>query len=407
MNLQNLLNATPQEKFLKDILGKECHVVRGDDDRFVDLLPWEELNRILATHRFEAPRIRLFKDDRPVLPSVYNPEVASYPERPAFSWQRHRRLNVSSVVSALQDGATLRIAAVDELYEPIGHLAAAIENSVRERVYASAFLCWGNTGAFSRHWDDNDALVLQIAGKKHWDLYGSTYPWPGYQDRTVVDSRPPSDEPEQVILTAGDVLYVPQGCWHRVIPDDDMSLHISFGFTGRNGHDFLEWAIEDFRKSVAVCRQRLPRHHTSKQLGGHIELLSKEFLKHLERDGLSDRFLAEYSADQPTRTGFSLPGAVGWSASHDEHPELAIFWLAPLCAMNREGSQIVVLTNGQKYDFPEEYRPLLNILVSEIKSSFGELFRAGEKVNLSRGKVDSFVWQLVRLGLASCAQEVS
>ncbi|MER7819386.1 cupin domain-containing protein [Streptomyces sp. NPDC096153] len=400
MNLKDILQPMSQDVFLTEILGKRPYVSQGDELRFADLLPWPTINRILAEHRFEASRIRLFKDDKPVLPSVYNPEVASYPERPAFSWQRHRRLKVSPLIDSMRNGDTLRVGAVDELYEPVARLAASIEQVVRERVYASAFLCWGTSGAFSQHWDDNDVIVVQVAGRKRWDLYGLTHSSPGHQDRQVVDSKPPEVSPQQFLLTAGDFLYVPQGCWHKVVPDGDMSLHLSFGFTNRNGHDFLGWAIDEFRRDVEICRQRLPRYRGDEELTSQIELLRSRFGDYLEQGDLGKRFLNSYAAEQPTRVGFSLPNAVKGSFSEEEQ-EKTLVWLAPLAVLKSTDRGVSVLAAGEAWSFAPEFALLLEAFTEKCHLPISEVFRSGEQAGLSEVQIHDFIRQILYSGLAA------
>jgi lysine-specific demethylase/histidyl-hydroxylase NO66 len=80
--------------------------------------------------------------------------------------------------------------------------------------------------------DDIDAFILQLEGKKHWRVYkplndDEVLPLKssGDLDKNVMDSIKPCID---VVLEAGDLLYMPRGYIHQGSTLDDMhSLHLT------------------------------------------------------------------------------------------------------------------------------------------------------------------------------------
>jgi ribosomal protein L16 Arg81 hydroxylase len=160
--LGDLVAPIDADEFRATVWGRRHRLVEGAAGRFAYLLPWDELNRILAHHRLEFPRLRLAMDGATV-------PVESYTDT-----ERNRRgvavprLRAEALTERLRAGATLVLDAVDELSEQAGELAAALERDLREHVQVNAYVGWGTTHGFDLHWDDHDVFVLQVAGCKRW-----------------------------------------------------------------------------------------------------------------------------------------------------------------------------------------------------------------------------------------------
>ncbi|MFE9468624.1 JmjC domain-containing protein [Streptomyces virginiae] len=99
---------------------------------------------------------------------------------------------------------------------------------------------WHPTEAFGIHWDDHDTVVFQLEGAKRWNLYGATRADPLRLD-VEAPEKPGGPPLAEVILQAGDMLYVPRGWWHAVAATQGRSLHLTCGLTPVTGHHLLVW----------------------------------------------------------------------------------------------------------------------------------------------------------------------
>jgi ribosomal protein L16 Arg81 hydroxylase len=82
-----------------------------------------------------------------------------------------------------------------------------------------------SSAGFAPHWDDIDAFMLQVEGKKYWKVYAPenaehTLPLDSSQNFTDDDfkERKPIFEGW---LEQGDLLYVPRGFVHQVLIIDN------------------------------------------------------------------------------------------------------------------------------------------------------------------------------------------
>lgn len=148
---------------------------------FSDLFTWDDLNQIIARHRLEPPRLRLFNDGSQIPQHSYAHPVVS---------KRHtvwHRIEPANLHHQLKDGASLVLDAVDALHPGVEDLATALERHFRTDVQVNLYASWTPKEGFGVHWDDHDVVVLQLEGAKRWKLYGATR-----VDPLRVDTEAPS-----------------------------------------------------------------------------------------------------------------------------------------------------------------------------------------------------------------------
>lgn len=374
--------------FVDRSLGREHRRGAGDPARFAQLLPWDALNDVLRHHRLPAPRLRLALDGGTVPERDYL--QASHHRRAAAQ----RRIDHGLLQAQLRRGATLVLDAVDELVDPVGELADAFERVFRERFQANAYAGFGTSRGFDVHWDDHDVFVLQVAGRKRWRVYGSTRESPLSRD-----VEPPAEAPSEPVwegvLSAGDALYLPHGCWHGAVAMGEPTLHLSFGATARTGVDLLSWCVDELRASATV-RRDLPRLADAPTREAHLRALREEVLAFLSDDAL-ERYLAASDASAELRTRMGLPDAVTGA----DFPASTRFRWVPARVDRVEAGvdgAACVAAGGRRWTFAGAAVPVLHALASRRRVTLGAL---REIAGLPDPTLRTFLRELVEAGLVA------
>jgi hypothetical protein len=97
-------------------------------------------------------------------------------------------------------------------------------------------------------------LVLQVAGEKRWRLYDPLVELPLKHQRytrALGEHGPPSDD---LVLRAGDTLYLPRGWLHEAETSQTDSLHLTIGITA---HTWLDAA----RDALGACEDEPGLRH--------------------------------------------------------------------------------------------------------------------------------------------------
>ena len=129
------------------------------------------------------------------------------------------------------EGGSIILNKLDVYWPPVGRLCAAL----RERflhVFAVMYLTPRGSRSVPAHSDDQDVFIVQLAGRKAWNVYGSPIDLPYSHEqlgKTAPVDRASLGAP---LLTAelapGSVLYMPRGFVHEArATEGGASLHIT------------------------------------------------------------------------------------------------------------------------------------------------------------------------------------
>lgn len=220
-------------------LAELAELVRGGDDACALAVepPVEhaDLRRDLDRAYVDARDVTAIRSGRPLPPEEY---TAS---RLLGNGSRRALVAPRELWSLLDLGDTVVIENA-ELYSPgLARAVRVLERACGLRVGCNVFFTGPGFDGLPLHTDDTDAVVVQIAGAKHWTVH-----------RAVTRSTRPrvflGEPPGPVTLTArlrrGHGLVVPAGVPHRAVAAGDGSCHATFSF---------------FRPSVEVVLTRLAR----------------------------------------------------------------------------------------------------------------------------------------------------
>lgn len=218
---------------------------------FTENFSWRDVNEIFTRSDVASKDFKLAYDG--IRPK--DEYVESYLD---VGTLRHRLIK-SAVYDFLRRGATLIAAKINN--EPKVHaFSKRVADYTGRRVVSSAYAAFGTKDSYRSHWDTRDVFAIQVLGRKRWILHRPTLELPLYtqQSRDYEHLYPcPRESYLDVILEAGDVLYVPRGWWHNPQPLGEGSFHLALGTFPAYAIDYLGWALNqmpDFlpaRKSLS------------------------------------------------------------------------------------------------------------------------------------------------------------
>ncbi|GAA3056431.1 hypothetical protein GCM10020229_80230 [Kitasatospora albolonga] len=354
------------DDFLAQTLGRSYKVVRGDATSTAGLFGWDDLNAILAVHRLESPRFRLAADGAQLPTHLYSRPVVT---RRSTVWNQ---LQPSALHQQLAQGATLVLDAVDELHQGIGGLAMDLERWLRTGVQTNLYASWTSTEGFGVHWDDHDVVVLQLDGAKRWRIYGPTRVAPMHRD---VDSPelPPETPIAELVLTAGDLLYLPRGWWHAVSASEGQhSLHLTCGMQSTTGADLITWLSEALRAHEGV-RVDVPRFGTAAEQRSFLRDLAKLVASELESPDLITRFAASRDATERARLAPSLP----YITAAPPNPDLRVRLVTTRAVLDSgDGTTARLIAGGEEWTFAAKAEPMLALLLDGAMHRLADLAQA-------------------------------
>lgn len=385
--LADLVAPVEVSQFLSTVVGGSFRRFPGAEGRFAHLAPWADIDRVLRQHRLEFPRLRLALDGDVVPAHEYTEMV------PTRRTGLVPRLLSGPFAEKLRAGATLVLDSVHELLDPVGELAAGLEHELRERVQVNLYAGWGKTHGFDVHWDDHDALIVQLSGRKRWRMHGVTRSAPLQRD-VEPPPRPEGEPVDDFLLEDGDVLYLPRGQWHDVSAIGEESLHLTIGFNRATGVDLVSWLADQLR-AEEVFRTDLPRFDTPERRRAHAATLRARITE-LAGDDVVDRFLTDRDAQAPAHPRPGLP----WAATSELLPgddDATVRLLTPRAVLTHDGGTVALAAAGKRLVFAAAAAPVLEALLDSRPHPISHLLEAAP--SLDRATVRALVGELLTQGV--------
>ena len=136
-------------------------------------------------------------------------------------------------------------------WHPLAVFCRQLEEALGHGAQANAYWTPRGSQGFAVHHDTHDVLVLQVAGEKRWLLYDPVLELPLKHQRWSAELGDPGEPTEELVLRAGDTLYLPRGWPHQAETSDTDSLHLTVGI------DAYTW-LDAVRAALADCEDELP-----------------------------------------------------------------------------------------------------------------------------------------------------
>ncbi|TSK58200.1 Ribosomal oxygenase 1 [Bagarius yarrelli] len=320
---QWLIHPVTAKTFFRDTWEKKPLLIRRQNQHYYDgLFSTAEFDRILRNNDVQYG---------------VNLDVTSYTNGKRETHNPPGRALPYSVWGFYENGCSLRMLNPQAFSSTVWNVLSILQEKFGSMAGANVYLTPAGTQGFAPHYDDIEAFIVQLEGKKHWRVYNPR----SENDVLSLVSSPNFSQSEigkpmlDVVLEPGDMLYFPRGFIHQgdCLPDAH-SLHITISSYQRNSWGdlllkvmpaALEMAMEEdveFRKGLPLdyltymgvqnSDKEDPRRD---RFLSHMEGLIKRLVSYAPVDAGVDQKACEFLHDclppvlTPAETASSVHGA--------------------------------------------------------------------------------------------------
>lgn len=189
------------------------------------------------------------------------------------------RCITSTLYDYLRNGATLVRNRIRN--EPIfDRISNQIGNFAKARTITGGYAAFSSKSSYKSHWDTRDVYAVQLLGRKRWILRKPNFEFPLYMQQTK--NFPTIEEPEEIymdiILEAGDILYIPRGWWHDPLPLDEETFHLAVATFPPTGFEYIQW-LENVTPSILDCRKNFTDFENDEEMLNDISHQISEIIK--------------------------------------------------------------------------------------------------------------------------------
>jgi hypothetical protein len=244
-----------------------------------------------------------------------------------------------------------------------------VERTFSSHFQTNIYLSPRNAQGFKTHYDSHDVFVLQVAGSKHWTLYGNgngvELPLRGQGFRPA--EHTPGPVTREFTVRAGDVFYCPRGLFHAARATDEVSLHITLGLMGRTWADVMIEAMSEACLASPAFRTHLPAGFASpgfdaRQAEATFKSLIETFARNARLGPILERFAEGFiTSRRPAFEGcleeLDSPLPVTTESRVAARPHLVYL-------LREEGETLTILFGPTEISLPAFTRPAVEAALS-------------------------------------------
>ena len=203
----------------------------ADPAAYADLFSLDDVDHILSSTTPRYPAFRLVKEGRQLDRRSYtrSGRVGGQPVNDLADPRRMYEL--------FDGGATIVLQSLHRFWPPLARLGHDLELALTHPVQVNAYITPPASRGLGVHHDEHDVLVLQVYGRKRWEVLDPDEP---SGDRLIVAE-----------LAPGDCLYIPQRFPHAARTAATASVHLTVGVVPTTWMDVLR------REVVSVVEEAL------------------------------------------------------------------------------------------------------------------------------------------------------
>jgi hypothetical protein len=235
------------------------HVAREAPGYFADLYAVADIEESLVVGARDLERFALVRTG--AQQAALEEYVVTRPSIRGKSSGRPPAAHVDSrrVTGLFERGYTLVIKDASLLSGRLQRWCNRLQGDLGAYVGANVYFTPPAEQGFDVHHDAHDTLTVQIEGRKTWRVYEPVVGLPLESQPLNRDTTmPPMTLHREIVLAAGDTLYLPRGYAHEAVAAAERALHVTFALAPVRAIDLLHDALDIAARDDITLRRALP-----------------------------------------------------------------------------------------------------------------------------------------------------
>lgn len=355
-DVHSLFDPLGWDDFKSDLFERKYYHINRKDPRFYeDLLTIDQVDEVLFSQKVSHPSFR-----------VIDSKTSTYPDPREYTRNGTSAIDPIEFVGQYSKGGTLAMAGMHHYIHSLRQFCNHLQTLLGHPTQTNLYLTPKASKGFDPHYDSHDVVVLQIYGKKSWNIYESDLILPDKSMPFEKDGFTPGIMIDELTLEAGDLLYIPRGVVHDAYTTDEPSLHITLGILGFTWSQYLIESIIHLAGKDPDFRHFVSANLGAKDFDEHVSSLLEKLRAEAESRQGFDRFVDQLRNETPSDRVGHLVQVM--ESNNLEMRDTIKPLLAHASIVTRNGS-IELLTGSKKIMFPNHCREACRYLVQRSEQA--------------------------------------
>ena len=226
---------------------------------------FSDLGRLLRNPLTRTPQVRVALRGRKVQESRYTRTTVVGRQEVNDSICPER------IAKLISQGATVTLDSLELSVPEVAEVCQLFEDQLQRPCLATAYITPANVEGLAPHIDEEDVMMVQTAGSKHW-RYGQPEPGVGTMSRILEGDYP--NLTQSGLLQTGGLITLPSGTPHSGTSSSKGSIHITFSVERpRYGKLFSQLLSKTVESSAfpSKLHEQLPFDNYQPSLNEYIE----------------------------------------------------------------------------------------------------------------------------------------
>lgn len=366
-------------RFAREHWGRApLHRPGADAAAFADLFSLADVDALISSAALRAPAFRMVKDGRPLRQEVYT-KSGRIGSKPVADLADPGR-----VFEQFRLGATIVLQSVHRYWPALTRFCRELELALTHPVQVNIYVTPPASRGLGVHHDGHDVFVLQVHGRKQWDVF------------EVGDDEGAGDRRIAAELSPGDALYLPKAYPHAARTAETASVHLTVGVLSTTWRDLLRRAVDDALSDPAFA-EPLPMGFAEqpRELGTTVAAQLAELAGRVEKHdpaALSEDAAQHFWATRPPL----LAGHLLQVLELDTIGDATVVRVRPgaVCRLRPRGDRLVCVLGDRRLTMPGWVEPAVRSVLERRSFAVADLAE-----HLSEQSRLVLVRRLVREGL--------
>uniref|UniRef100_A0A0N4ZAJ7 Bifunctional lysine-specific demethylase and histidyl-hydroxylase n=1 Tax=Parastrongyloides trichosuri TaxID=131310 RepID=A0A0N4ZAJ7_PARTI len=256
---QWLVEGIPLIDFLKDMYGVKCvNIKRNNKYYYGNLFSLDSFYKMLETNDLEYER---------------NINIALYKDGVRTTHNGKGKVASKDVKKALSEGKSAQCINPQSYNNNIWYICDLLQEYTNAFAGANNYITPAKSSGFAAHYDDIDAFLLQLEGRKFWTVWKPSNVSEMFPLESSGNFKEEELDESKIIfqgwLEQGDLLYIPRGFIHQAKTDSkNISHHLTISLSRENSfitmyQKIAPTIIENMMVSFPFFRRSLPPNYFS------------------------------------------------------------------------------------------------------------------------------------------------